>query len=284
MLIEGFDTFLSEDQIERFERLLKFVPEKRRTGYEKRVYGAVHHKSPVVGYSTILGVLFELENIDFFLKQGLEFIDFSMETTDEVVFLGYSKKGSPSAVPTIPMSEFIDFDIPINRNGKPYVLELKSYPRMQFGESAGARNQLLKYQAAIDQGIIDGATIEIRGRIHPSFLDWIIAGYIPNVEVVYLIELPSGAWYRFVIKPTKNRNGLRFKNEAPQTPDDRVIIDGIECAIRDNSTIDIVRGIEVHNPPKHLTSYLDNPDTIQELSILKECLPVWQKAIWRAFI
>lgn len=284
MLIEGLNTFLPEDQIERFERLLESVPEKRRTGYEKRVSGAVHHKSPVVGYSTIFGVLFELENIDFFSKQGLEFIDFSMETTDEVVFLGYSKKDSPSAAPTVPMSGIIDFDVPINRNGKPYILELKSYPRMPFGESAGARNQLLKYQAAIDQGIIDGATIEIRGRIHPSFLDWIIAGYIPDVEVVYLIELPSGAWYRFVIKPTKNGNSLRFKNDALQTPDDWAIIDGVERAIRDNRTIDIVRGIEVHNPPKHLISYLDKPDTIRELSILMECLPVWQEAIWRAFI
>ena len=283
MLIEGLNRFLSEDRIERFERLLESVPEKRRTGYRRRVIGAVHHNSPVVGYSTILGVLFELENIDFILKQGLEFIDFSKETTDEVAFLGYPKKGRPSAAPAIPMSGFIDFDIPINRNGKPYVLELKSYPRMQFGKSAEARNQLLKYQAAICQGIVAGATIEIKGRIHPSFLDWITSGYIPDVEVIYLIELPSGAWYRFVIKPTKNGNSLRFKDEVPQTPDDWAIIDGIECAIRNNSTIDTIRGIKVHNPPKHLTSYLDNPDTIQELSILKECLPVWQEAIWQAF-
>lgn len=283
MTIDGLERFLSDKEITKLEQLLECIPERRRDEYLKRISGSIQRSGPVNGFSRVQGVLFELLNMEEVMNQGLETIDFGVADLPEVEFLGYKKADNLSISPTIGLSSKIDFDIPLKRGDKLYVLELKNYPRMQFGESAEARNQLLKYQAAICQGIVAGATIEIKGRIHPSFLDWITSGYIPDVEVVYLIELPSGAWYRFVIKPSKNGNRLKFTNQALYSEEDKEIIDGVERVINEKRAIEVVKGIEVKNVPEDLSSYIINPREIRDINILKRCLPIWQKAIWQAF-
>lgn len=283
MTIDGLERFLSDKEITKLEQLLECIPERRRDEYLKRISGSIQRSGPVNGFSRVQGVLFELLNMEEVMNQGLETIDFGVADLPEVEFLGYKKADNLSISPTTRLSSKIDFDIPLKRSDKLYVLELKNYPRMRFGESAEARNQLLKYQAAICQGIVVGATIEIKGRIHPSFLDWITSGYIPDVEVVYLIELPSGAWYRFVIKPSKNENGLNFTNQASYSEEDKEIIDGVEKVIYENRAIEVVKGIGVKNVPEDLSSYIINPREIRDLAILKRCLPIWQKAIWQAF-
>ena len=60
------------------------------------------------------------------------------------------------------------------------------------------RNQALKYQTAIERGVVSGATIEVRGRIDIDFLAWAMGtaiddpGAVPDVEIVYTVDLPSG--------------------------------------------------------------------------------------------
>lgn len=283
MTIDGLERFLSDEENMKLGQLLECIPERKCDEYLKRISGSIHKSSPVNGFSRVQGVLFELLKMEEVMNQGLEVIDFGVADLPEVEFLGYKKPDNLSKGPTTRLSSKIDFDIPLKRGNKLYVLELKNYPRMQFGESAEARNQLLKYQAAIRQGIVAGATIEIKGRIHPSFLDWITSGLIPDVEVVYLIELPSGAWYRFVIKPSKNGNGLKFTNQTPYTEEDKEIIDGVERVIYENRAIEVIRGIEVKNVPEDLSSYIINPRGIRDINTLKRCLPIWQEAIWQAF-
>ncbi len=56
------------------------------------------------------------------------------------------------------------------------------------------------------------------------------ADTIPDLEVIYSLELPSGAEYRFVLKNGKGE-GLRFKNDDSFSEEDLKIIKEIEVIL-----------------------------------------------------
>ena len=199
---------------------MKRSPESVQEKYAKTIEGALNNKDEVAVRTSIRGAAFELSRINTVIKQGLERVDFDLQIPDKIHFIGYTKKDDFNAEPTKEYDSTAELDVPIIRDGKPYIYETKSYPRMQFGSLPAQRNQLLKYQAAIDQGIVDGATVEIKGRIHPYILDWAVGrniaeeGHAPDVEIIYSMDLPSGAEHRFVLKRSRKDNGLNFQNEG----------------------------------------------------------------------
>ncbi len=215
--------------------------------------------------TALRGATFELSRITMVMRQNLEQIDFDAQTEGiSLDFRGYPKKGAKFSEP--PTHEIknsaIDFDVPIIRDGKPYIYETKCYPRKHYGQDIQNRNQALKYKAAIDRGLASGATIEVAGRINLDFLAWAMGtridepGAIPEVEIVYNIPLPSGKEYRFVLKRGLQRNdvpggivtndiGLYFHNEGHYDEADQNVISGIEKSIADKSIIQIISSTNI---------------------------------------
>jgi hypothetical protein len=144
---------------------------------------------------------------------------------------------------------------------------------MLYGNRS-SRNQILKYQSAIDQDIIDGATIEVSGRIDPKALDWLNGtavgerGPAPDVELLYTMPLPSGADYTFVLKRAENNRGLRyFNDDRTYTDEDRRIVAGIYKAIQDGSIGQLISDTHIEDPA--LRRLIKDPFYIQDVDLLR---------------
>ena len=304
--------------------LFEAVPESVQGKYAKTIEGALNNKDEVAVRTSIRGAAFELSRINTVMKQGLEQVDFDLQIPDKIHFIGYKKKDDFNAEPTKEYDSTAELDVPIVRDGKPYIYETKSYPRMQFGSLPAQRNQLLKYQTAIDQGIVDGATVEMKGRIHPYILDWAAGrniaeeGHAPDVEIIYSMDLPSGAEHRFVLKRSRKDNGLNFQNEGrsstpeatfkhikEEEPDtyaelqdkfgddesildklveDRQVINGIQRAVLDRSIVSILSSVDIENPPEELVPYLDSPMNIKTADLFDKYEHLRQKSIFKKLL
>lgn len=252
-----------------FVLLLEAIPVNRRNSYVDRLAACINHikKGELIRAITLSrGVLFELDRINRVLKQGKEKLDLEVGARLElsVKFKRFAKgsKYAPGMTPTQEVDSKIEVDVPIDRDGKPYIYEVKSYPRKQFGETPEDLNQLLKYQTAIEQKKIDGATIEIRGRLSKEFLFWALGGSIvddggiPDVEIIYNLQLPSGGEYRFVLKKAKHGNGLKFENEDKNySEEDTQAINGLFKSIIDRDIIQYIADVNVDNPSEELAPY-----------------------------
>lgn len=267
---------IPEKERRNIEELLDGVPDNIRDKYISTIGSGLTNKDEVAQRTSVRGAVFELDRINKLINQGLETVDFDENVNTPIHFLGYTKKENGyQAAPTKEYDSPIQLDVPISRDGKPYVYEVKSYPRMQFGSLPNQLNQLLKYQAAIESGAVDGATVEIKGRIHPYLLDWASGrniaekGNAPDVEIIYNLPLPSGAEYRFILNRSQKNNGLKFHNDK-FTTEDRKIVNAIQKAIVDRSIVDIISSADIDNPSERVLPYLNNPMQITDPEIFDE--------------
>lgn len=147
-----------------------------------------------------------------------------------------------------------DFDLLTQRQDKEGathtgIVETKYSPRRLFGKELKDRDQLIRFNELVKQGKMGSASVEITGRVDPDFLSWAIgsgigdAGALPHVELIYTMQLPSGADYRLVIKDAKNGHGASFKNEdRTYTKEDLQVISGLRRSLLDRSFINILEG------------------------------------------
>jgi len=314
-----------ESSRKKFTELLLGIPEKFRQKYVESLEGFLSNKNEVSSRTGVRGLVFELSRINTLTNQGLEVVDFDQEMPPSVEYFGFEKNATDfTQEPTKKLKSQIEFDVPVARDGKSYVYEAKSYHRMQYGSLATQRNQLLKYQTAIERGAVEGATVEIRGRIDPNFLKWATgtniaeAGSIPDVEIIYTFELPSGAEYRFVLKRSRKHNGLKFQNEgrsntpestlkllkekhpdqyaelmskfgteeeiANKLAEDRKIINGLQKSVLDRSIIGIITNVNVENPSAELQPYLEDPTTIESVSLFDEYETLRKETIYKKLL
>ncbi len=275
----------STSPIERAEylQLLLSIPETYRARFAERIATASKSRDEASIITALRGAMFEMSRLAKVIEQGLEsvILDHPIPII-KLDFEGYDKKTTDfSEAPTkLVQDSTIDFDVPIVRDGKPYSYDTKSYPRKAFGmiDPASTRNQLLKYSVAVEKGLIAGATVEIRGRLSREMLLWAAGGSIdnpgavPNVEIVYNHTLPSGKEYRFVLKRSKNNNGLRFKNEERYSDEDMRVVKGIQMSLADKSIMDLIADvpIDVNLASEALQPFLSHPETITTRELFEE--------------
>lgn len=280
---------------ELFVKYMGELPPSLQARYEKRLQGILKQSKDEAALITALrGALFEMSRFSALVRQGLETIDPDAEAKIPLFsYYGYEKPKKDEVIDfrSAGMREFrdatIDLDVPIVRGDRVYIYETKSYSRMQYGSDAAGRNQLLKYQAAIEKGLVEGATVEIRGRVDKNALGWFMGervgdfGAAPAVEIIYTFEMPSGKEYRFVLKRAEGREGLRFQNEVEYGPEDQAIIRGIQQALADKRIINIIG--DVHIEPgvasDELRPFLDDPLKISSRTVYEEYARLQREAV-----
>lgn len=273
---------------EQLNTYLSMLPEHLHEGYLKRYEDALAQSDVVSGITKVRGLLFEVSRICKVINEGMETVGFGlMDEPRRVTYLGFPKKGADMTLP--PYKEFtslIDIDVPISREGEPYVYETKSSTRRSYGALPEQRNQLLKYQTATEAGQIKGATIELDGIIDSEFLIWATGdgiddlGPIPNVEIVYTLPLPSGGEYRFVLKQGLGNSGLQFENPKFEDPRDARVIRGVNKAILDRSIVGLLTA-KPQGASEELQPYIDNPMSIDSLEMYEEFNNFYKQTLYQ---
>lgn len=246
--LQADELFTERDRLQCVE-YFSALPAKLKPDYLKRLQDVYTKPTEAVRITSLRAVTFEMSRIARVTQQGLETVDVTAIMDQVIVdYNGYDKNETvfdAAHQKVAKKGSEIDFDVPISRDGKPYSYEVKSYSRKRYGHDAASRNQLLKYQTAIEQATIAGATVEVRGRIDPEFLSWAMGtaiddrGVVPDVEIIYTVELPGGQEYRFVLKRSERGKGLQFQNEEKYSPEELTLIRGIQHSLIDKS----IRGL-----------------------------------------
>ena len=201
-------------------------------------------------------------------------------------------------------------DVPILRQTEhgdlPYIVECKHTRSHPLGQSYSAPhgadhhveprslNQLLRYQAAIDHRLIAGATLEIKGRVHPGLLRWATEGFdgqgslVPGLEIIWNAPLPSGDTFRVLVKA--GVGGGRWKPSQPHSLADRAAAAGINACLEDPDRFReaMLGAIEVERIPDPsvralLTTPFVLPNGTEALPLHKPA-EILDVATWRAFI
>lgn len=278
-------TDLPEKERQIFIDYFNKLPNEVRKKYHKRLVETLKNPDLVSTITSLRGATFEMSRWVVIKNQGLEELDPSHGgMTVKVDFEGYKKqpKGVKMNQELGPTHSYrgspIEIDVPILRDGETYVYETKKYTRMAYGSEEGSKNQLLKYQAAVEQDKIAGATVEVSGRVDRDFLQWAMGervgdfGAVPQVEMIYSYPLPSGKEYRFVLKRTQGKEGLHFKNEEKYDETDLKIVRAIQQSIADKRIIGLICDVNISpdEASDELKPHLDNPKGISDLKVFDE--------------
>lgn len=278
-------TDLPEQERQIFIDYFNQLPTEVRKKYHKRLVETLKNPDLVSTITALRGATFEMSRWVVISKQGLEKLDPSHGgATIKVDFVGYrqAKNGDKIDMESGPThshkSSPIEIDVPVMRDGKMLVYETKKYTRMAYGSENGSRNQMLKYQAAIEQGKIAGATVEVSGRVDRNFLQWVMGegvgdfGAVPQVEMIYSYQLPSGKEYRFVLKRGQGKEGLKFTNEERYDETDIKIVRAIQQSVADKRIVGLICDVNISpdEASEGLKPHLDNPKGITDLAVFDE--------------
>lgn len=299
------------DSTYKLNKLLREVPPALTEVALQMLTPALRQKDPVSFEKHALAVWFTVSRVKALMDEGTEEMILNgtkthVNGTSDQYFEAYiDSKATPAMRPII-----IEDNFTIQREGKPFIYKAKYQPARHFGSASIVnpdkprdernayhdRNLVLKYQAAIEHGLISGACIEVRGLIDLDFLTWACGtnafnrGAIPDVQIIYNMMLPSGAEYRFTLKKAGElARELDVRNPTDKyTPEDLEIVRGIECAL-DNPTQheihEIVSATNILSPKLSLHKYFNDNgqvtyDQITNRDEYKAFIDAKRKAIW----
>jgi hypothetical protein len=277
----------SDQDRQEFDALIDVVPEAYQGDYFRRLRGVLGNKSEVASQGGVRGILSELRRINSVMEAGKETVDFELAgKIGEVTYQGYSKHANPFEAPDKMIEKSpIDSDVPIARGGEPYIYEVKSYMKWPYGSEIANYNQALKYQNAIDQHVAAGASIQIQGRLDADFMRWAqgdsqVQAHIPDVEMLYSLQLPSGRLHTIVLKEGIPGEGLQYVNEPVSDRVDQEVAESLERARADGSIVDILTAEDYVQVPPELAPYIANPRTIPTPELFALYKQVWQTALY----
>ncbi|MBI2337168.1 MAG: hypothetical protein HYU97_10470 [Deltaproteobacteria bacterium] len=233
-------------------------------------------KDIVGSYNVMQGLLFELTN----LRYMAEFFDamaigIDAQGSTQVTYRGLDVRNQWTE-----LSSPIDNDLALIPD---HIWEHKRYSRYGVGETRQVRNQILKYQAAIEQGLYQGASVELTGRFDPTFLAF-AEKYAPNIEILYSLELSEHHRVVFPIKEARNstRSLRRIQPKVTDakrdlTEDERLILKGLQRAIEQGRItaifVDTVLDVaDVQNSPYRdvINKAKFDPKKIHDLNAYRE--------------
>ncbi len=105
--------------------------------------------------------------------------------------------------------------------------------RVPYGSYELHQKFLESRQQMVEKGEVAQVSVEISGRIDPAFLAWARGsgsrdlGPVPDVELIYALELPSGANYRFILKEARGYTQKPENDRSSYTPQDHEVLAGL---------------------------------------------------------
>ena len=238
-------------------------------------------------YKAIEAINIEREKQLALLKAGAILDTSAVKIKNSMTYLRYDKKLKTRMLltkkPDIQEGILIQNDVPIllAKNDKylPYIYETKYYATTKYGIRGKDLNQLIKYQAAFEHGLIAGATIDIEGRISTSFIDWLDKNkeHIKDINIVSTFRLPSGKCYTFNLKGNTSEI-LNLRNNKDYTSElDKALVHKLEtisiedyikvCThnIESSDLSDMHPGCRLMELGRTGKRILDNPEDIDDL-------------------
>lgn len=284
--------------------LMHSVPNGTRKEFLRRIGRASKLKDSITFERHALGVAFAMQRLSTMMHRRKNYMQLTSEPLEIRHQAGYLSYRDEDAAPTTKPLTIID-NFTIRKDDKPFIYKAKYTPVRRFGEidpnaqdSHYDYNLLLKYNEAVEQGLICGAAIEIRGLIDPHFIDWACGtsvferGDIPHVQLIYNMPLPSGAEYRFTFKKAETlAEELDIANKSDTyTAEDMAVIHGIQNALRTGNQLqlnEIMTGQSVFSQKGDLKSEFQQfscPLREAELSdptFYDNYLEIMKTGIWR---
>lgn len=253
----NYQTVLSPIKID-INRLYDSLPPIFQQAYALELFNIVKNINPELPlnaehFKAIQALNFEKHKILSIANTDAVFSTHALKLKTKTEYLKYDKRAKVKTLvdvkPDIPEHMLIQNDVPIMQvvNGVelPYIYETKYYPSAKYGSRGKDLNQLLKYQKALDAGLIAGSTLDIQGRISQQFIDWMSKNkeLIPDIRIVYTMQLPSGLYYHAVLKDSE-RIDIKHPEDVNQldkyTVQDLAIIQGVEYAIENHMFNNII--------------------------------------------
>ncbi|MBI2500654.1 MAG: hypothetical protein HYW02_04150 [Deltaproteobacteria bacterium] len=189
------------------------------------------------------------------------------------------------------MTSAIEQDVPLDG----HIWEIKDYRQWNAGSTEQVKNQALKYQRAINQGLFQGATIEVLGNVDPKFIQF-LQEYAPDVELLYTLELPDGHEVSVVLKRASNGHSLASSKISERlTIRERRIADGLQAAV-DRGDLSLLANDIIESVDLEGSSFKDelmkaydpavkriDPTRIESLEAFREYDRLVHEKRWRIF-
>jgi hypothetical protein len=132
-----------------------------------------------------------------------------------------------------------EYKIKENQFGKKVMIVEKNYKKQPFGAFVKNLNHLLHLQSLIDNELIDGVILNVKGKIDGHILDWLNGkligdkAYGENITFNYELSLPSGKSYVFTLKPsTSPLSNIIPKQHNVYNEEDLEIITGFQSLLK----------------------------------------------------
>jgi hypothetical protein len=286
--------------------LMQVVPDGTRKEFLQRLRHANDAEYAVDFERHALGVAFAMQRLVHLMEDDKEkFAALSSApliiAPEDAEFTAFSRE---DGIPTRKKIHIRD-NFTLFHNDMPFIYKAKYSPVRQFGAvDEGAKdpyydyNLLLKYNEAIEQGYIGGAAIEIRGLIDPDFLAWACGtsvlerSDIPHVQLIYNMQLPSGAEFRFTIKKAQSHASEMFieNDVSGYSSADLAVVEGIQNALKskdDVQLIEILSGQTVFAHKGHLKEMFKqcaapiNEAELKNPEYYENYISCMRKGIWR---
>ncbi|MEI7512527.1 MAG: hypothetical protein WCK01_03650 [Candidatus Uhrbacteria bacterium] len=139
------ETIVPERDRSAFRTAYEALPEPFKERFAKRLEAVFKNPDEVTVVTALGGAIFEMSRINSVYLQGLETVNTNPQENLAITYRGHKpKKGETVDYSLAPRDTIkdapIQIDVPIVRDGKPFVYETKSYPRREFGADVQNRN------------------------------------------------------------------------------------------------------------------------------------------------
>lgn len=169
-------------------------------------------------------------------KEQQEIISYIFEQ-DASIDKIYNSHSIPHIFSVYKMSK--EYEIKENQFGKKVMIVEKNYQKQPFGSFVKNLNHLLHLQSLINNELIDGVILNVKGKIDSHILDWLNGkligdkAYGENITFNYELSLPSGKNYVFTLKPSVNPiSNIIPKQHTVYNEEDLEIITGFQSLLK----------------------------------------------------
>lgn len=160
--------------------------------------------------------------------------------------------------------------------------------RVPYGQDNFHLDRLYEMEELCRFRDIKGGSLELTGRVSPKFLNWLTGELsegrdpIPSIEIIYVLRLPSGADYRFLLKSSARFDEKHNPPLDSYAIEDQEVIEGLGIHFLDpynKHSMKILSDFNVPDFPEDLHTYCQSPEKIFDLDIYRRMRKSWDESL-----